>query len=237
MNEIATKLSDAAAAGDLSLVKEILEPNPTLINSLYGKSNSNILHIAVSSGNVELCKYLHKAKPGLVEAARSSDGLTPLTYAIHEKKVDIVDSFLDQGASTEELKTFFTKWKETYLHLVAGYKNGEALCKILFEKGICYSKYPTHIGGIGTVCFPRCFKEIQYAKNEDFQISKLKGYTEYERHQLKYWKEKIDRSWLGEKMKEAIDDAIKGIEDKISPISLKRDVSIMPANPYVFRFQ
>eukprot|EP00057_Strongylocentrotus_purpuratus_P020170 XP_011674644.1 PREDICTED: E3 ubiquitin-protein ligase MIB2 [Strongylocentrotus purpuratus] len=120
------KLSKAAAMGRVSDVKEILEANRDLIDSVY--SNRTALQVAAHQGHLSTVKELMKYKPAL--EATDNDGDTALLYAVYGNKPALVEYLLDKGCFIN----IVNNQKRSCLHVAA--RRGHIKCvKILLRKG------------------------------------------------------------------------------------------------------
>ena len=91
------ELHEAAAAGDLPRVKEIVENDASLAKT-YSPDGFPVLALAAAFGHFEVTKYLH-AKGGDVNAvATNGTGYNALTGAVASGHTEIVKWLLDHGA-------------------------------------------------------------------------------------------------------------------------------------------
>ncbi len=91
------ELHEAAAAGDLSRVKQLVEADSSLAKN-FSPDGFPVVALAAAFGNFEIAKYLH-AKGGDVNAvSTNASGYTALTGAVTSGHAEIVKWLLDNGA-------------------------------------------------------------------------------------------------------------------------------------------
>ena len=121
---------EATRKGDIQTVKELLNKDPTLIYTKKDGSRYTILHCAVSSGSLELVKFL--IDRGANVNVRSDCGYTVLHYAADTGSLKLVKFLIDKGAIVSNVKT---DWGDTVLHEAAESGSLE-LVKFLTDKGL-----------------------------------------------------------------------------------------------------
>ena len=123
------ELLDAARRGDLAAVRALLragtDPNVAQGDGLTA------LHVAAQGGNLDIAKALIDAKAN-VEAKSRLGGYTPLHLAAQGGHVTVVRALLDGGAVAGSTTT---TTGVTPLHLAAQALNGEAVIRLLVERG------------------------------------------------------------------------------------------------------
>ena len=95
----ATPLHAAADVGSATLVRRLLDRGANARALLA--SGSSALHVAAAAGHDSVVRVLleHSGNdPAVVNAARSSDGSTPLALAARRKCVGVVQALLEAGA-------------------------------------------------------------------------------------------------------------------------------------------
>ena len=91
------ELNEAAAAGDLARVKQLVDADPSLAKS-FSPDGFPVLALAAVFGNFEIAKYLH-AKGGDVNAVSTNgSGYNALTGAVASGHTEIVKWLLENGA-------------------------------------------------------------------------------------------------------------------------------------------
>jgi ankyrin repeat protein len=91
------ELNEAAAAGDLARVKQLIDADPSLAKS-FSPDGFPVLALAAVFGNFEIAKYLH-AKGGDVNAVSTNGSeYTALTGAVASGHAEIVKWLLENGA-------------------------------------------------------------------------------------------------------------------------------------------
>lgn len=91
------ELHEAAAAGDLPRVSQLVEADPSLAKS-FSPDGFPVLALAAAFGNFDVTKYLH-AKGGDINAVSSNgSGYTALTGAVASGHAEIAKWLLENGA-------------------------------------------------------------------------------------------------------------------------------------------
>lgn len=91
-------LHEAAAAGDLLRVKELVDRDPALANS-YSPDGFPVLALAAVFGHCEVAKYLYSKGGDLNAAATNGSGYTALTGSVASGHTQIVKWLLENGVS------------------------------------------------------------------------------------------------------------------------------------------
>jgi len=91
------ELHEAAAAGDLARVKELLEKDAALARS-YSPDGFPVVALAAVFGNFEVAKYLHAKGADINAAATNGSGYNALTGAVTSGHTEIVKWLLENGA-------------------------------------------------------------------------------------------------------------------------------------------
>lgn len=101
---------DAAEAGDLARIKEIVDEKTNRVH-MKNKNNSTALEIAVAKGHAHIVKYL--IEKGAIFKEKSGGNLSPLEAAITFGHVEVVKVLLNNGAysklSTEIIESAMIK--------------------------------------------------------------------------------------------------------------------------------
>jgi ankyrin repeat protein len=92
------ELNEAAAAGDLPRVKDLVEANPSLAKS-YSPDGFSVLALAAVFGHLNVAKYLHAKGGDLNAVAINGSGYTALTGAVASGHTEIVKLLLENGVS------------------------------------------------------------------------------------------------------------------------------------------
>lgn len=92
------ELPEAAAAGNLARVKELVERDSPLANS-YSPDGFPVLALAAVFGHLEIAKYLHAKGGDLNSVATNGSGYTALTGAVASGHTEIVQWLLQSGVS------------------------------------------------------------------------------------------------------------------------------------------
>jgi hypothetical protein len=100
---------EAARNGDLPLVREILERNPSAIQKT-DKNRYTALHWALMRARWEVAEFL--VKKGADLNAAGGDGGTPLNWAAHHDHVKIIRMMVEKGARLN----IQNRWGMTELH-------------------------------------------------------------------------------------------------------------------------
>jgi ankyrin repeat protein len=96
-NGAALELHEAAAAGNLSRVKELVEGKPELAKS-YSPDGFPVMALAAAFGHEDVARYLHGKGAEINAAAANGTGYTALTGAIANGHASIADWLADNGA-------------------------------------------------------------------------------------------------------------------------------------------
>jgi uncharacterized protein len=123
------ELNEAAAAGDLARVKQLVDADRSLAKS-FSPDGFPLLALAAAFGNFEIVKYLH-AKGGDVNAVSTNgSGYTALTGAVTSGHTEIVKWLLENGAEPNYL------YANGYTPLLAAAANGHLeILKALLTHG------------------------------------------------------------------------------------------------------
>jgi ankyrin repeat protein len=121
-------ISDAVQAGNLDLVKVLVERNPQLVNGKDGRDRTP-LHTAVAFDHKEIVKYL-LAKGAAVDA-KDNIGRTPLAYAAWKSgNLDITKLLIEKGADVDSVN----RWGATVLSVAMDYRRHEMTGYLLARK-------------------------------------------------------------------------------------------------------
>jgi uncharacterized protein len=91
------ELHEAAAAGDLLRVKEIVQKDASLAKA-YSSDGFPVLALAAVFGNFDVTKYLHEKGGEINAVATNGTGYNALTGAVASGHSEIVKWLLDHGA-------------------------------------------------------------------------------------------------------------------------------------------
>ena len=91
------ELPEAAAAGDLARVKELIEKDAALARS-YSPDGFPVVALAAVFGNFEIVKYLYARGADINAAATNGSGYNALTGAVTSGHTEIVKWLLENGA-------------------------------------------------------------------------------------------------------------------------------------------
>eukprot|EP00730_Choanoeca_flexa_P010178 TRINITY_DN1636_c0_g1_i1.p1 TRINITY_DN1636_c0_g1~~TRINITY_DN1636_c0_g1_i1.p1 ORF type:complete len:338 (+),score=82.19 TRINITY_DN1636_c0_g1_i1:94-1014(+) len=120
---------DAIASQDVARMRDQLLPLPVesrrALLTPQGDDNTP-LHRAVTSGNLELCRFILCEAQGIPNI-KGPTSITPLLIAAHHGHAAIVELLLTQGANVKARDKKFT----TALHLVCRYGHYHTLCVLL----------------------------------------------------------------------------------------------------------
>jgi uncharacterized protein len=94
----ALELHEAAAAGQLSRAKELVEGNPELAKS-YSPDGFPVMALAAAFGNEEIVRYLHGKGAEINAIASNGTGYTALTGAAAGNHASIVKWLAENGAN------------------------------------------------------------------------------------------------------------------------------------------
>ena len=123
------ELHEAAAAGDLPRVKELVEADPSLAKS-YSPDGFPVLALAAVFGNLEVAKYMHAKGGDLNVVATNGSGYTALTGAVASGHTEIVKWLLENGVSANY------SYANGYTPLLTAAANGHLeILKALLDHG------------------------------------------------------------------------------------------------------
>ena len=91
------ELHEAAAAGDLARVKELVEKDVSLAKT-FSPDGFPVLALAAVFGNLEVAKYLHEKGGDVNAVATNGSGYNALTGAVASGHTEIVKWLLANGA-------------------------------------------------------------------------------------------------------------------------------------------
>ena len=91
------ELHEAAAAGDLARVKQLVEKDAALARS-YSPDGFPVVALAAVFGNLEITKYLHAKGADINAAATNGSGYNALSGAVTSGHTEIVKWLLENGA-------------------------------------------------------------------------------------------------------------------------------------------
>ena len=125
----ALELHEAAAAGQLGRVKELVEGNPALAKS-YSPDGFPVCALAAVFGHCAVTEYLVAQGADVNAAATNGTGYTALTGAVTSGHTEIVAWLLAQGAGANY------RYGPGYSPLLAAAANGHLdIVKLLLEHG------------------------------------------------------------------------------------------------------
>jgi uncharacterized protein len=114
--DIPLDIFEAAAAGILSRVKELVEMNPKLVTE-YANDGFTALGLASYLGHKEIVEYLVQKGADVNSASKNSMKVMPLHSAVATKKVDIAEVLLKNGAKVNAKQdSGWTPLHEAALH-------------------------------------------------------------------------------------------------------------------------
>ncbi|WP_342026022.1 ankyrin repeat domain-containing protein [Cytobacillus pseudoceanisediminis] len=114
--DIPLDIFEAAAAGNLSRVKELVEMNPKLVTE-YANDGFTALGLASYLGHKEIVEYLVQKGADVNSASKNSMKVMPLHSAVATKKVDIAEVLLKNGAKVNAKQdSGWTPLHEAALH-------------------------------------------------------------------------------------------------------------------------
>lgn len=92
-------IHNAVTMGDLQRVKDLLDKNPSLVNSMSDSGGTGLtpLHMAASSDRVDVASLL-LARGADIDARWYLNGMTPLALALHSGKIDVAKLLITKGA-------------------------------------------------------------------------------------------------------------------------------------------
>ncbi len=130
--EVPLNLFEAAAIGNETKVKEIVEQNPKSVNS-YSSDGWTPLHLAAHYGRLSLIEYLLEKGADIHAKSKSklSIGNTALHSAVAAWKADAVSLLLEKGADPN----FAQDGGFSPLHIAASRQGNEEIVSLLIKKG------------------------------------------------------------------------------------------------------
>ncbi len=123
----ADDIVEAAKKGDLETVRAILEIDPSMIRAVDG-GRWTALHWAAIRGHWDVYEFLFEYDPGIDPVG--ADGCTPLNYAAHNDRPDMIRLLLDRGADPNIRNI----WGMTPLH-TAVWRNCPGVVTLLLDSG------------------------------------------------------------------------------------------------------
>jgi ankyrin repeat protein len=124
----AQSVFEAAAAGDVATVRELLADEPDLITETDERGRT-LLQVAAASGHLEVCAALIDA--GAEVNVADEDGETPLHGAIRRNHLVVAEFLLEHGADTE----LRNRYGRTPLLLVARESGNIEMARLLIAAG------------------------------------------------------------------------------------------------------
>ncbi len=121
------EIHDAARAGDMEKLAELIAGDPELVNA-RDEENHTALHSAAMGGQLEAARFL--LANGADPDARNTADQSPLLYAAYMNFVEIVELLIDAGAPIY----YWDARQYTPLHFAAR-QGGTETVKLLVEKG------------------------------------------------------------------------------------------------------
>lgn len=123
------EIHEAAAAGQLARVKELVEKNPSLAKS-FSPDGFPVLALAAVFGHGEVAKYLWEKGGDVNAVSTNGTGYTALTGAVASGHADIVKWLVANGANVNY------RYGPGYSPLLTAAANGHLeIVKILLEHG------------------------------------------------------------------------------------------------------
>lgn len=123
------ELHEAAAAGDVARVKELVEKDASLAKG-FSPDGFPILALAAVFGQVEVTKYLHAKGVDVNAAATNGSGYNALTGAVTSGHTEIVKWLLENGADPNY------RYANNYSPLLNAAANGHLeILKLLIAHG------------------------------------------------------------------------------------------------------
>ena len=123
------ELHEAAAAGQLARVKELVEKQPSLAKG-FSPDGFPLLALAAAFGHEEVAKYLHEKGGDVNAISTNGTGYTALTGAVAGSHAAIVHWLLQQGANANY------RYGAGYFPLLEAAANGRLeIVKMLIEHG------------------------------------------------------------------------------------------------------
>jgi len=124
--KIAESLVNAARAGDVSKMRELLETGADIQETVVGNT---ALHYAVFYSHINAVQFLVEEAGANINAQNLS-GQTPLNWAVERNNMELTSLLLEYGADPD----IVDKTGATAMHKAAGSGNFEII-KLLVEKG------------------------------------------------------------------------------------------------------
>ncbi|KAF4456693.1 hypothetical protein F53441_1249 [Fusarium austroafricanum] len=107
---------------------------------------------AIRSGNLERCKFAVSQGCSINKPLPSCHSCTPLFLAIRASQDNVINWLLDEGASTDSVSCYHTKWENAVVHAVRNSESATCLEKILtaalHQRTTSYHSFLTAIHGI-----------------------------------------------------------------------------------------
>lgn len=123
------ELHEAAAAGDLARVKELVEADESLAKA-YSPDGFPVLALAAVFGHLEVARYLYTKSGDLNAVATNGSGYTALTGAVASGQVETAKWLLDNGAAPNY------SYANGYTPLLTAAANGHLeILKALLDRG------------------------------------------------------------------------------------------------------
>jgi len=123
------ELHEAAAAGDLARVKQLVEKDAALARS-YSPDGFPVVALAAVFGNLEITKYLHAKGADINAAATNGSGYNALSGAVTSGHTEIVKWLLENGAEPNY------RYSNDYSPLLNAAANGHLeILKLLQARG------------------------------------------------------------------------------------------------------
>jgi len=123
------ELHEAAAAGDLARVKQLVEKDAALARS-YSPDGFPVVALAAVFGNLEITKYLHAKGADVNAAATNGSGYNALSGAVTSGHTEIVKWLLENGAEPNY------RYSNDYSPLLNAAANGHLeILKLLQARG------------------------------------------------------------------------------------------------------
>jgi len=110
-------LGEAAAAGDLARVKELIEANPAAVNS-FSADGFPVFALACFFGHLDAARYLAEKGADVHAAATNGSGYNALTAAVTAGHTEIVKYLLERGLDPNY------RYGPAYTPLLAAAANG-----------------------------------------------------------------------------------------------------------------
>ena len=126
---VVLELHEAAAAGDLARVRELVDKDAALAGS-YSSDGFPVVALAAFFGNLEIGKYLHAKGADINAAATNGSGYNALTAAVTSGHTEIVKWLLESGAEPNY------RYANNYSPLLNAAANGHLeILKLLQARG------------------------------------------------------------------------------------------------------